>query len=221
MEQTIAADAGDENIGITVVVEVADGDADAVHGHIQSNVFGDILECAVALVAIEGQARRLRGTGTSRTDFKSVPPPGQGQTVDEQQILMTVAVVVNDRNAGAHRLRQEFLSGGAVEVVEVKVRGVGDIGEAHLRHGDGLALARGSTLTGPAGSFSDNSQPRMRKPPPMLRPRMRRAVRKENAAVRRVIGSASGVVRPAKSCQMSKLMIFFLAVTVNERDPFP
>ena len=54
-EQTVLADAGDEDVGKAVVVVVADGDAHAVHLDVEAGAAGDIGERAVAIVAIELQ----------------------------------------------------------------------------------------------------------------------------------------------------------------------
>ena len=64
-----------------------------------------------ALVAVELQ-RRLRGVRGG------LPIPGQLRRVDEQQVRLAVAVVVDDRDAAAHRLGQQLLRRGAVLVLE-------------------------------------------------------------------------------------------------------
>src|SRR5204863_9504390 len=52
-EEPVAADARDEDVDPAVVVKVATGHAHAIHLHLEPGLLGDILEGAVALVAVE------------------------------------------------------------------------------------------------------------------------------------------------------------------------
>ena len=95
-EQPVLADAGDEEVGKAVVVEVADGDAHPVHLHVEAGGARDVGERAVAVVAIQRERRPLPLV------------PGPVHAVDEQDVLPAVGVVVEERAAGAERLGQQL-----------------------------------------------------------------------------------------------------------------
>ena len=58
-KQPALPDAGDEEVGKPVVVEVADGDTHAVHLDVEAGRARDVGERAVAIVAIQAQRRPL------------------------------------------------------------------------------------------------------------------------------------------------------------------
>ena len=58
-EQPVSADAGDEQVREAVVVEVADARPDAVHRDVQPGRHGHVRKRAVAVVAVQGEARGL------------------------------------------------------------------------------------------------------------------------------------------------------------------
>ena len=55
--------------------------------------------------------------------------PGQGVGVDEEEVLVAVAVVVEEGDARAHRLGQELLARRAVGVDERDAGLLGDVDE--------------------------------------------------------------------------------------------
>ncbi len=56
--------------------------------------------------------------------------------VDEQDVRVSVVVVINERTARTHRLRQPFLSEGSIVVREVNARLGSDVAEGNgLRFG--------------------------------------------------------------------------------------
>ena len=77
---------------------------------------------ALAVVAVEG-------LGGRRLDLVA-GPVGR---IDEEQVLVAVAVVVEERDARAHRLGQELLAQGAVVVHEVDAGVLGDVDELDRR----------------------------------------------------------------------------------------
>ena len=107
-EQAVLADAGDEEVGEAVVVEVADRDAHAVQLDVEAGGARDVGERAVAVVAIEAQRRALPLV------------PGPVHAVDEQDVLPAVGVVVEERAAGAERLGQQLAAVGAAVVAELQ-----------------------------------------------------------------------------------------------------
>ena len=132
-EEVAAADGRDVEVGVAVVVVVADGHALAVERLVEPGFLRHVLEVPLAVVAVEGLGRRWCGL---------VLMARPGARVDEEQVLVAVAVVVEERDAGAHRLGQELLAVGAVEVDERDPGFLGDVDELHGRQGLGLDLRR-------------------------------------------------------------------------------
>ena len=87
-EEMAAADGRDVEVGVAVVVVVADGDALAVKRLVEPGLLGHVLEVSLAVVAVEGLGRR-------RLDLVA----GPGRRVDEEQVLVAVAVVVEEGDA--------------------------------------------------------------------------------------------------------------------------
>ena len=85
------ADAGDENVGETVVVVIADGHAHSVKLDVESCAARYVRECAVAIVAVEAKSRTLALV------------TGPVHSIDQKNVLPAVAVVVEERAAGAQR----------------------------------------------------------------------------------------------------------------------
>ena len=106
-----AAEGRDVEVGVAVVVVVADGHAHAEERLVEPGLLGHVLEVPLAVVAIEGLGRR-------RLDLVAGPV----RRVDEEEVLVAVAVVVEERDARAHRLGQELLAAGAVGVDERDAR---------------------------------------------------------------------------------------------------
>ena len=93
---------------------------------------GDVLERAVAAVAVQPVPRLLRDRRI-----------GQRAAVDQEDVDPAVVVVVEEQPAGAHGLDQVLVGAGAVDVAEVHAGAAGDVGEPHVRrlridagHGD-------------------------------------------------------------------------------------
>src|SRR5205807_10532663 len=85
------ADAGDENVGETVVVVIADGHAHSVKLDVESCAARYVRECAVAIVAVEAKSRTLALV------------TGPVHSIDQKNVLPAVAVVVEERAARAQR----------------------------------------------------------------------------------------------------------------------
>ena len=129
-----AAVTGDVQIRVAVVVEIA-------HGHPlpvktfgpHAGFFRDVGECAVAVVAIERGAERLRrlvGVGGGR--------------LHEVEVHEAVLVVVNPAQARAHGLKVVFLRAGRRILNEGDARAFGDVGESDGNRAGGLGTrARG------------------------------------------------------------------------------
>ena len=88
-------EAGDEEIGMAVVVVVADGDAHVVSGAGEAGGVGYVGEDAVAVVAEEAVAI-LGSVFLQRGDIRAV---------GEEDVGASVAVVVEDGNASGHGFR--------------------------------------------------------------------------------------------------------------------
>ena len=105
-QQAVAPQRADEEVGVAVVVHVGGRRAQAVALHGQAGRARGVLERPVAAVAIErGKVRPSRGTA-------------QARALHEEEILVAVAVGIEEDDARAHRLRQVLLAGGAVVVAE-------------------------------------------------------------------------------------------------------
>ena len=117
-EEVAAADGRHVEIGVAVVVVVADGHALAVERLVEPGLLGHVLEVPLAVVAVEG-------LGGCRLDLVAGPV----RRVDEEQVLVAVAVVVEERDARAHRLGQELLAERAVVVDEGDAGLLGDVDE--------------------------------------------------------------------------------------------
>ena len=96
-KQVAAADRRDVEIRVAVVVIIAHGHALAVEGLVEPGFLGDVLEVSLAVVAVEG----LRGRGLDLV-------AGPVRRVDEEQVLVAVAVVVEEGDARAHGFGQEL-----------------------------------------------------------------------------------------------------------------
>jgi len=99
----------DEDVVASVVVIVADGRAEAVQRHAQSGLRRYVRKCAIAVVA----KKMGRGRAIFRVACEISP-------VYQQNILITVAIVINERAARAHRFRKPLFSESAVVVGETQ-----------------------------------------------------------------------------------------------------
>ncbi len=110
MIKNISAEVGHQQINVAVVVEVAGGDAHAVHSTLQAVFFCDIGESAVAIVVIQAVPKagiRLVRRGARRHGILELG------SVYEKQVEPAVVVVVEHSDTAAHRLRQIFFTGAA------------------------------------------------------------------------------------------------------------
>ena len=130
VEQTVAVQAGDVQIRTPVVVVVGRRDAEPVHLDSEARRRRDVGERAVVVVAVQGVARRCALVA------------GPARRVDEEEILESVAVGVEERDARAHCLRQVLLAERAARVPEADAGSGRDIGE------DGRRGARGPPRAG-------------------------------------------------------------------------
>ncbi len=117
VEEAALADAGDENVWEAVVVVVGDGDAHAVEFNVEAGGFGDVGECAVAIVAIELE----RGT------LSLVAGPVHG--IDEEDVWPAVGVVIKEGAAGAKSFGEKLAAVGTAVVVEINASLRGDVGK--------------------------------------------------------------------------------------------
>ncbi len=134
-KQVVASERRDVEVGAAVVVEVGARHAHPVHLDLKAGGARLVHERAVSPIAIE----RGVGCGT-RT-------PWPLHRVDEKEVLPSVAVGVEKRHPGSHRLGQVLLSERAAGVLEMDPRGRGDVGERHARKrhrllGDGCRHGR-------------------------------------------------------------------------------
>ena len=106
--QRVAVDAGDKDVGVSVVVVVADGNTNIKPGALQSGSFGYVGERPVAVIAKE-MVRVLRRRLFQRGDVRAI---------GEENVGTSIAVVIKNRDASGHRLRN--ILGRALAAVETK-----------------------------------------------------------------------------------------------------
>jgi len=123
-EEAVLANARDEDIGISVVVVVADGYAHAVELDIKAGSRRYIGEGAVAIVVIEAK---------STVGFLMTRPV---RAIDEKDVLPTVAIIVEKGASGAESFRQELPAEGAAIVLKMDTGLACDVGKAES---DGIA----------------------------------------------------------------------------------
>ena len=87
-EEITAADGRDVDVGVAVVVVIADGHSLAVKRLIEAGLFGHILEMTLAIVAVESLGGRRRD--------HMAGPVGR---IDEEQVLVAVAVIIEERHS--------------------------------------------------------------------------------------------------------------------------
>jgi hypothetical protein len=106
--EIVATVCRDVEIFEAVVVVVADGDAHAVADAFESGLFGDILEGSIFLLMVE--AIPVLRPGLLRYGALGCGV-GERGTVDEDDVEQAVIVVVEGRDAGAHRLHEVLVRG--------------------------------------------------------------------------------------------------------------
>jgi len=116
-EEPVLPDDGDKDVLPAVVVVVGGRHAHPVELHLQACGLRRVAEAAVSLVPVQ-----------AHVGWSCLRLSGPGGAVDEQDVLASVVVEVEERGAGAQRLGQVLLAEGAVVV------GEGDAGR--LRHVD-------------------------------------------------------------------------------------
>jgi hypothetical protein len=102
--QGVAVDAGDVEVGPTVVVEVARRDPHRVPLAVEARLFGDVAEGVVALVAVEPVPKA--GIVLLK--------PGDPGAVGEEDVEQAVIVEIEHRDAAEHRVDDRLVGCGAV-----------------------------------------------------------------------------------------------------------
>src|SRR4029078_8122858 len=110
--------AGQQNVRKTIVVIVADRDTHAVHFEIETSLAGDISEGSIAIVVIEAQGAA------------GALVLGPVHSVDQQNVLPTIGVVIEKGTTGTQRLGKRLSAESSTVVVEFKPRLFSDVYEA-------------------------------------------------------------------------------------------
>ena len=130
-KQAIRSHGRQINIAQAIAVIVPAGDPHSVARHVQTGTGGDVGELHRAaggrVVAIQCRGGSLAILLRSR-----IPRPAGA--IREQQILIAIAVAIEERHAAAHRFRQQLFARGAVLVNKRDTGLPRDVGEAHGRH---------------------------------------------------------------------------------------
>ena len=125
LEEAIGLKGADIDIWVTVVIVIGDSDSHAVEWDSESCGFGDIGESAVLVVAIECHRLPLLGWLT--------PPI---LSVDEENVLPTVGVIIEEGAAGPHGFGEVFFPVSTCIMDEVDsgfARDVGELGQGLCR----------------------------------------------------------------------------------------
>src|SRR5580698_1481204 len=124
VEKMALADRSYENVVESVVVVIADGDAESEERNAEPGLTGHVGESAVMIIVVELQrarAVRMMQRGVSRP----VLP------VDQQNVGPSVVVVIDERAAGTHGFGKPLFAEGSVVVREVNGRLSGDVAEGY------------------------------------------------------------------------------------------
>ena len=122
-QQAVRPERGQIDVLVPVGVVVGDGRPDAVERGVEPRAGGRVLEGSVAAVPVE-----------RRGGFGSAAVSGPAPAVHEEEVLIAVAVGVEESHPAAHRLREVLLAEGSVLVDEAD--------PGRLRHLDKVRLLR-------------------------------------------------------------------------------
>src|SRR5262249_50232055 len=159
VEEVIPPESGDVDVVAAVVVEVSHGGAHAVEDLLQAGLASRLAKArqavgAVALVVVERQRGLLvSGPGIS----------GPVRAGYEKETRAAVTVVVEDRDAAAHRLVHPLRPPGAVDVGEADPDGLGLLLEAHRGNGSGSGRDRGGRFGGFRGASAGGGEEKSEK----------------------------------------------------------
>src|SRR5690242_3862873 len=117
-EETALANASDKNVGKSIVVVIPDSRTHSVHFDVQASALCDVSKRAVAIVAVELQGRALALVA------------GPVHAVQEQDVLPTVGVVIQERAARAERFGKQLSTVRAGVVLKLDSRSRSDVGES-------------------------------------------------------------------------------------------
>jgi hypothetical protein len=120
-KELVARDVGDEDVGVSIVVEVPDGHSHAVACTGDASLLSDVAEGAVVVIAEETVPVGRRGF------FER----GYLGAVDAVDVEETVVVVVEQRDAGDHRLGLILVGRGTVAGDEVEACLLGNLRETN------------------------------------------------------------------------------------------
>ena len=107
-----------KNVREAIIVVIADGHAHSIHFDIQAGRASNVSERSIAIVAVQTQSRFL--------PLVAWPI----HTINQQNVLPAVVVVVEKCATRAQRLRQKFPSEGSAIMLKLYPCRAGDIGEA-------------------------------------------------------------------------------------------
>src|SRR5258708_11508080 len=124
-KKTALPHAGDENVGETVVIIIADGNSHSIELNVEDCAARHVGKRAVAVVAVEPQSGSLAFACTERSECV----PGPVHAVHKKDVLPTVVVVVEERAARPKRLREQLAAISAAILLKVNPRRIRNIGQ--------------------------------------------------------------------------------------------
>src|SRR5579859_25576 len=126
----ILTDASDQNVGEAVVVVILNGNAHAVEFHIEPSACRDVGESAVPVVVVEAKRGAI---------LFMAGPIG---AVDQEDVLPTIAIVIQKSAARPEGLREVLAAEGSTVVLKLNSSRAGHIGETETRGSRGACLGR-------------------------------------------------------------------------------
>src|SRR6185437_3345855 len=115
----------DEQIRETVVVVIADGNSHAEKSFgADARLLSDVCKRAVAVIAVERAAKRMRGVVNA-----------SGGAIHEVKVHQPVLVIINPGATRAHCLDQIFLTRGGIVMAEGDARAGRDVHEGDGKRG--------------------------------------------------------------------------------------
>src|SRR6266852_8786562 len=128
--KNIPAQVGDQQVHISIIVEITDSHPHTVGVALHSRVFRDVSKSAISVIAIEA-------VPVTRIGFVGQRPARHGvlnlRSIHEEQIEVAIVVVIEHGHAAAHGFREIFLAGAAGFLFESNAGFGGHVNEHRQR----------------------------------------------------------------------------------------
>jgi hypothetical protein len=119
----VLTNAGDQNVGIAVIVVISDCNSHAIHFNIQASAASYVRKCSVTIITVKLECASLALV------------PGPIHSVDEKNVLPAVGVIVEESAARTQRLREKLAAVGTIVVLELQACAGGHVNQPETRGG--------------------------------------------------------------------------------------